>query len=669
MPHDLFERGFMIAKMLCSVVLLAVFVLFQAMPVRADSSPPQWLREAAAQMTPVYEIKDVPAVVLRNEEFIRVESDGTVTRTVRYAMRILVREGREDAFAKAVYETDTEKVRDINAWLIRKSGTAKDYGKKDTVDIALAENDLYNEAREKVISAVSDAAEGDVFGYETVTQSRSIFSQFEFRFQNRLPVLISQFELDLPSGWRADSVTFNKAKVEPAVNGSSYTWQLRDLPPINYEAGSPNTSSLSPRLAVSFFPPQTAGAQFQTFANWSAVARWISEIEDPQMTIDDALAAKAHELTDNAKTEIDKIRAISRYVQQVQYISIQIGVGRGGGYRPHTSTEVFAKSYGDCKDKANLMRAMLSVLRIQSFMVSITADDANYVRAEWASPHQFNHCIIAIKVSDATSAPSVVTHPTLGRLLIFDPTAQYTPVGDLPEDEQGSFALIDHKDSDSLLKMPVLPAEMNRLNRTVEVTLGSAGEIAGKVNETTAGQSAVGERARLHSLSAAGYNNMIENWISRGATGAKATRITPRDDRDSGSFNLDVEFTANSYAQIMQGKLMVFKPAIIGRLERLSFTEGKRMHPYMIDATFYSETVRFKLPPGFDVDEIPSATKLETDFGKYEANYEVKGDQLIFTRSLKLNRSTISADKYDTVRNFFGRVRSAEQSQVVLMKK
>src|SRR5207244_978557 len=110
-------------------------------------------------------------------------------------------------------------------------------------------------------------------------------------------------------------------------------------------------------------------------------------------------------------------------------------------------------------------------------------------------------------------------------------------------------------------------------------------------------------------------------------------------------------------AQIMQDKMMVFRPAVIGRLEQLSFTEGTRMHPYMIDGATYSETVNIKLPAGFDVDEIPDGAKLDTEFGKYEASYVVKGDTLTFTRSLRLSRSTIAADKYDGVRNFFGRVR------------
>ncbi len=650
------------------VFLVLLFFVFGAASLRADDGPPLWLQEAAKVNVPAYDVKDVPAVVIRNEETVTVSSDGTVLRTTRYAVRILVREGREEAVARVVYQTDSEKVRDINAWLIRRSGQPKSYGKKETLDIALVDNDLYNEARVRLIDASDDGNEGDVFGYETVTEERTVFSQFQFRFQDDLPVLWARFNLNLPTGWRAESVTFNAAKVEPSVNGASYVWELRDLQPIKYEARSPSRASLAPRLAVSFYPTQATATQIKTFANWTDVAAWMSDIEDPQMTVDDALAAKTHEITANAKTEFERIQAVSRYVQQMQYISIQVGVGKGGGYRPRSATEVFAKSYGDCKDKANLMRAMLSVLKIPAYMVSITADDPSYVRAEWASPHQFNHCIIAIKIGSDTQAHSVVTHAKLGRLLIFDPTDPYTPIGDLPEDEQGSLALIDHKTSDSLLQMPVIPAEMNRLERGVEISLGADGAISGKVIEKTTGQAAVAERARVRGLSAVDYNRVIESWISRGATGAKASKIVHRDNDQEGHFNLDVEFTAKSYAQLMQDRLMVFKPAV-GRLDRLSFTEGKRAHPYMIDATTYSENVKIRLPEGFVVDEIPETTKIDTNFGKYDATYEVSGGYLIFNRSLTLTRSKIPADKYDTVRNFFGRVHSAEQSPVVLMRK
>ena len=152
-------------------------------------------------------------------------------------------------------------------------------------------------------------------------------------------------------------------------------------------------------------------------------------------------------------------------------------------------------------------------------------------------------------------------------------------------------------------------------------------------------------------------------------TGARTSNITPKDDRAAGRFDLSVDFASARYAQIMQGRLMVFKPAVVGRLERLTFTDGKRQLPYMISATAYTETTTIKLPTGFTVDEMPDSAKFESDFGKYSVSYEIKGGDLIFHRSLRLNRATIAADKYDTVRNFFGRVHAAEQSPVVLIKK
>ena len=72
---------------------------------------------------------------------------------------------------------------------------------------------------------------------------------------------------------------------------------------------------------------------------------------------------------------------------------------------------MLAKAYGDCKDKANLMRAMLKTVGITAYPVFIYSGDATLVREEWPSPTQFNHCIIAMKVGDETQAPTVVQHP------------------------------------------------------------------------------------------------------------------------------------------------------------------------------------------------------------------------------------------------------------------
>lgn len=654
--------------MLCRLMILCLALIATAATALAGDDVPAWLQQAAAQKAPAYD-KSVPAVVLLKEANVSVGEDGRIVTTTTYAVRILTREGRREAIAHEGYLTDSGKVREMKAWLIRPDGSFKRYGKDETADVAGDTNDVYNEYRVKLIMAEDDADAGAVFGYQVTSEESSVFTQFDWDFQSNLPTLSSRYTLTLPTGWRAASVAFNYPKIEPAVSGSSYTWELRNLPFIEDEPSSPRLSTLVPRLAVNYYPAAGAKIPGRTFENWDDVARWLHELEAPQATVDDALAAKARSLTANAKTELERIQAIGHYVQNIRYISIQTGLGRGGGYRPHSATEVFAKAYGDCKDKASLMSAMLKVVGIDSYLVSIYSGDPGYVRAEWPSPQQFNHCIIAVKVSPETKAASVVEDAALGRLLIFDATDENTPVGDLPDHEQGSLALIDAREAGALLRMPVTPPEANRLERQVEATLMPEGGITASVRERSIGNSAVVSRHEFRRLARPEYNRMIEAWVTRGAAGAKLSKVEASDSSADGRFALDVEFTAGNYAQLMQQRLLVFKPVIVARRESLTLTKSSRTHPVVLSAAAYTETVRIKLPDGFEVDELPDALKLDTSFGAYAATYEVKDGQLIFTRALTQRAATIPVDQYASVRNFYERIRAAEQAPVVLAKK
>jgi hypothetical protein len=645
-----------------------IVVLFAA-PAFAGDDVPAWLQQAAGVSAPVYK-RDVPAVELLREEHVTVAADGRVTTVTNYAMRVLIHEGRDYAMVREYYASDAGKVKEIHAWLIRSSGTTKKYGKDDVVDAVEDPNDVYNESRFKMIDGSKDADTGAVFGYQTVTEEHSIFSQHLWSSQHRLPALMSRYTLTLPEGWHASSVTFNHAKIEPAVSGTTYTWELRDLYPIEPEPNSPAVSSLAARVAVSYFPPgDTPPTAIKTFANWTEVSHWLSELQDPQATPNDAIAGKVKQLTGDSKTELEKIRAIARFVQDIRYISIDIGVSRGGGMRPHTAAEVFAKGYGDCKDKANLMRAMLKVLNITSYPVGIFSGDANYVREEWSSPEQFNHCIIAIKVNDGTQTPTVLIHPKLGRLLIFDATDDNTPVGDLPEDEQGSFAVIVAGDAGGLVRMPITPPEANGLTRRVEASLEANGSLNASIHENSTGSQAVSERGAFRHETHAAYVKMIEGWVARGAAGATVSKVEPKDNTNEGRFELDVDFNAPSYGQLMQDRLLVFKPAVVSRRETLFLTDAKRKHPIVLDARAFTEQARVKLPAGWAVDELPDPVKLETSFGSYQTTYEVKEGVLVFSRTMSVRTGTIPADQYESVRQFYERIRTAEQAPVVLAKK
>lgn len=647
-----------------SSILLSLLFSFS---IFADDVP-AWLRQAASIQPPTYE-KNVNAVVLHKETMVSLDSDGKLTTTENYAVKILSREGRREAVAIAFYLVSAGKIRDMDGWLIRPDGATKEYNKKVIIDQISDPDDVYDEGRIKVIDASDDADVNSVFGYTIVSEDPTLFYQDLWRSQDDLPTLLSRHTLNLPKGWKATSITFNHENIEPQVNGTSYTWELRNLPPIPKEPMSPSFINLAPFVAINYAPENSSQAVNKAFANWTEVSRWATGMYDPQVIINDDVAAKSRELTANAQTELEKIQAIGKYVQNLQYISIDIGVSYGNGYRPRPSNLVLSRGYGDCKDKANLMRAMLKVLKIEAYPVAIYSGDSTKVREEWASPSQFNHCIIAVKVSDSTNSSTIMNHPQLGRLLIFDATDPFTPVGDLPDYLQGSFALIMAGDNGGLAKMPITPPDFNTWKRKIDVSLDADGGIKGTISEKASGQSSTQARGMVRSLSAADFNTAIERWLTRGATGAKLVKLTSEDKQEQASFNLDIEFSARAYGQLMQGRLLVFKPAIVNRADSIYLTEKTRTHPVVFDSDSFDETAVFNLPQGFVVDEIPDAVTLETSFGKYTSKYEAKDGKLFYSRSLTTKRTILPVDKYSSVRDFYSKILSAEQSPVVLLKK
>jgi hypothetical protein len=119
----------------------------------------------------------------------------------------------------------------------------------------------------------------------------------------------------------------------------------------------------------------------------------------------------------------------------------------------------------------------------------------------------------------------------------------------------------------------------------------------------------------------------------------------------------------------MQGRLLVFKPAIVSRNEVLALTEINRKYPVVLASRTFTETARVKLPADFDVDELPDAVKLDTPFGTYATSYDVKDSQLVFKRTLVQKAMTVPVEQYASVRSFFEKIRAAEQAPVVLARK
>ena len=648
---------------------LALILACLCSPCLAAERPPSWLTELASSQVPEYD-SEVGAVVLLDEKTVTVEPDGKVTTSVRKAIKVLTREGRQEARGVVIYRSDSGKVRRLRAWTLYPSGASKTHRKKDIVDVSLVEDDVYDvydESRASAILGEEDADTGSVFGFESVLEDRSVFTQFSFEFQDDLPALLSRFRLELPTGWTAESVTDNHPPLEPLVNDASYTWQLERLPPVSDEPARPGLRSIVPRVNVSYFPPSQVKTAGPTFREWSQVSSWLASLADPRARPDKAVIAKAQDLTVGKASQLEKIEAIADFSQRIKYASIQLGAGRGGGYQPSPAGETLQKAYGDCKDKVNLMRSLLAAVGIESFPVTIFSGNRRYVRPDWPSPQQFNHVIIAVKFSGELEAPAVASTGHLGKLLLFDPTDPFTSLGYLPAHQQDSLALLVRPSGGELLRAPVSPPQANLLKRHVTMSLSHDGSIGCQIRERFEGSAASRNRRIHRSLASRDYRRVIERWVSRGAPGAAVSMIEAGE-RNRGGFFVDVDFTAAAYGRTVGQYLLIFKPAVVSQRGFTYLNQTERKYAVVLEADSYQETVEVDLPRGFTVDEMPAPVDLTTPFGSYRADWKVEAGKLFFERHLELDNAVVPPEDYASVKEFFDKMIAADQSPVVLAR-
>jgi hypothetical protein len=638
-------------------------LILAAAGARAADDVPQWVRQAAAAPVPAYPAK-VTSVIVLQEEAVTVDPDGARVMRERGAIRVL-QPGGDALEASRTYNTRSGRIRDFQGWVIPPVGKPVPFAKNRVIDVAISAN--WEEARAKVIEP-GRLAPGTVFAWEAVEEERTVFTQYWYGFQGRTPVLTSRLALTLPAGWEVRGTMINHPPLNPEVNGSTYTWELRDLPWMEREDYSPTLAALAPRVMVSYFPPADNRAGLQGLKDWTAVSTWLARLIDPPAQVTPAVQAKAAQLTAHASGELDKIRAIAAFTQATTYVSVDMNVTRGGGYTPHRAEDTLAHNYGDCKDKATLMRALLKASGIDSYTLVIYSSDPSFVRPEWASPAQFNHAIVAIRVSDAVALPSVLSSTPVGRLLIFDPTDPTTPVGDLPRDEQGSFALLIASDRGALLTMPVQPASANRIESVVDASMNPAGHIDATFKRTYYGQSGAALRQIDKLEGRDEVKKRFERGLSQRLTGVALQQIDVDAAHDENRLGVSLTVSAERFGQIMQNRLLVVRPGLLTSGGAYRFQNRTRTAPIRLEADLRRETIRIKLPDGFKLDELPQAAKIESRYGTLEAEWSVRDGEIVMQQTLEVRDIIAPSSEYAQVRAFFDQVAGAQTAPVVLVR-
>ncbi len=632
----------------------------------AASDAPAWMHALVNAPLPAYDEK-TDAVLLYSETNVTVLSTDKIRTQVREAYKILRPNGREHGTVKVPFSAHS-KINSLRGWCIPAQGKDYEVKEKDAVEQAYAPDFiLASDAKVKILQIPAPDV-GNIVGYEYEVEEQPFFLQDIWDFQKEDPVRESHYSLQLLAGWEYKVSWLNHPEVKPTEDkNNSWQWAVSDVTGIRKEPLMPPFGGVAGQMVVSFFT--SSGRALNANIDWDTMGKWYSDLVGERVDASPEINQQVVTLTASRTTPLQQMQAIAGFVQHdIRYVAIELGIG---GFQPHPAPEIFSHHYGDCKDKATLMRSMLHEMGINSYYVLINHERGS-VTGEMPAHDGFDHAITAIKLPDGLSDPSLIATvqiPKLGKLLFFDPTNDLIPFGQLPGYLQANYGLLVTPGGGELIELPQQPSTMNSIQRTAKLTLDSTGTLKGEVKEMRLGERASSERWRLRTVTKdTDRIKPIEELLGNSLASFHLTRASLINFQQTDQpFGFNYSFESPNYAK-NAGNLLLVRPRVIGN-KGLGFLETKEPRKFPIEfeePTRDTDTFEITIPPGYVVDDIPPAVDADYGFASYHSKTVVTGNVVDYTRTFEVKELSVPVNKADQLRKFYRIIATDERNTVVL---
>jgi tetratricopeptide (TPR) repeat protein len=443
--------------------------------------------------------------------------------------------------------------------------------------------------------------------------------------QSSEPIARAEYILITP---KARAFVFNEPRVPGLERGVEqrsdqriFRFLAHDVPPIEEEPNQPAWAEVLGHVNVS------------TYKAWEEMGQWYWGLVKDQFVPDDEVRRRAEALTKGLKDEKAKVRAIYDYVvQKTRYVALEFGIH---GYKPYRCAQIFARGFGDCKDKATLIVTMLGALGIRATPVIVRSANKGDIETAPASLAPFDHMIAYVPSLD----------------LYLDGTAEYTGSLELPAMDRGALALQVNEGNAKLLHLPDPPAIASVSTNDVDVTMAADGSAQIDWRAAVSGVDASAWRVRFHAQ--ATRKQRVQDMIDRLLPGSDVAGV------DAGDFE-DIEQPVQirlrgSVPQFARSEGDLFTLPL-GRKEHMvrdyaSLTARKldvRLHAQWTEEDAWT----LRLPRGFKVTSAPAPAAGSSPFGSYALEVAVKGSVLYAKTTVALNQTRILAKDYPAFRRW-----------------
>jgi Domain of Unknown Function with PDB structure (DUF3857)/Transglutaminase-like superfamily len=624
---------------------------------------PDWAIEANKTHTPEY-AKDASAVILYDEYVETIDANGRATEREREAIRILKPQGRHNT-CEVGYDVD-EKVNYFRVWTF--AADEKQYMAQDS-DFAEVGDTSVPIMLSTYKARVAHPPAVDV-GATVFCESEEVLEPFihekVWRIQSGIPIVFQALEVDLPPG-HPHSQSWHSFKAVPGVEitPNHWRWELKDMTALDLREipSHPEWAALAARMSVQW----GAAAADGTDNEWKAIGQWVTTLEADRPAPSPEITSFTQTLIAGAPDFYTKLSRITDSIQKnIRYFIVERGIG---GLQANHAADIFRNRYGDCKDKTTLLIAMLRVAGINAYYVPV--DDRRGI-VDPDDPSLYgNHMITAIEIPADLNDPhllAVIKARDGKRYLIFDPTNERTPVGNLPSYLQGGYGTLAAGPASQVIALPVLPPDANGTTRKGEFTLAPDGTLSGLVDTTHSGPEGADMRMILKYSDEKERRESLETAISHDVPGVvlNSFQFVQSVELDK-PLEVHYKLTASQYAH-QAGTLLLVRPRVVGS-HAIPFNDKPRTIPIDLNATgHWHDSFDITLPPGYVVDETPDPVNLDLDFASYHSNITAKGDQLHYEREFVVRQVELPAARAADFRKLESTILMDEKGKAVLKK-
>lgn len=585
------------------------------------ASDPQALLAAAQAVKPQKE--DDSAIVLLDEATVTFDAQGRSTRVERLIFRVIDESAVESwSTIEAEWSPWYLERPEIDARVVTKDGSVhrldpKSFETSDAED----EPAMFTDTR-NLSGPIPAVAPGSVVE-QTITyrQKNTMFDvgvAGRHHFGRWVETRQSRLTIEHPAALTLRMVNGTKPSIQARTSETDGVKRLVfETGPIaafeNLEWNLPSDTT------------QLSYVAWSTGKSWQDVAKRYAQIVEEKIGDGSSVTKYTAAAVGNAKEPREIATRILTAIQRdIRYAGVELGEG---SIVPRTPAETLKNKYGDCKDKATLLVAMLRQAGVPAHAVLIRAGQGYDVHRDLPGLGHFNHVIVRTGGAEP---------------MWIDPTDEFARAGELPDSDQGRLVLIARDDTTELTETPLYESAANRVVEHREFWLAEEGKAAVVETGEYSGSDERSMRRYYTETERKQLGEGLETYAEQAYLSKKLAKWTAGDTHDlSKPFRLTLDMKEATRGMTGGGEAAVamFMSRLVGDLpsdfhttdEQLKENETKpRRHDYVFPKPHLLE-VRYRIhpPAGYVIRNLPQNETLKVGTGTLTKTYSVVEDGIV----------------------------------------